>query len=143
KDVSSTDQIPLELRIIDAASKEKKLIERIVGFTDFDWSFTVAKYKGVCSQPVNFSLFDEVLCDLLLTEQMSAAKIGTILGLDIEKDPAVNEILFKAIQDLKDDKMLEGDESIMWLSETGIDYAKHGVKFSTFNRQFELYFDLV
>ncbi|MCB0536206.1 MAG: hypothetical protein KDE33_01640 [Bacteroidetes bacterium] len=143
KDVSSTDQIPLELRIIDAASKEKKLIERIVGFTDFDWSFTVAKYKGVCSQPVDFSLFDEVLCDLLLTEQMSATKIGTILGLDIEKDPAEKEILFKAIQDLKDDKMLEGDESIMWLSETGIDYAKHGVKFSTFNRQFELYFDLV
>ena len=143
KDVPSTDQIPLELRIIDAASKEKKLIERIVGFTDFDWSFTVAKYKGECSQPVNFSLFDEVLCDLLLTEQMSADKIGTILGLDIEKDPAEKEILLKAIQDLKDDKMLEGDESIMWLSETGIDYAKNGVKFSTFNRKFELYFDLV
>lgn len=74
---------------------------------------------------------------------MSANKIGDVLGLDIQKDPAEKEILLKAIQDLKDDKMLEGDESIMWLSDTGIDYAKNGVKFSTFTRNFELYFDLV
>jgi len=138
-----SDQVPLELRIIEAGSKEKKLIERIIGFTEFDWNFTVAKYRGECSQPVEFNLFDEVLCDLLLTEQMSANKIGDVLGLDIQKDPAEKEILLKAIQDLKDDKMLEGDESIMWLSDTGIDYAKNGVKFSTFTRNFELYFDLV
>ncbi len=138
-----SDQVPLELRIIEAGSKEKKLIERIIGFTEFDWNFTVAKYRGECSQPVEFNLFDEVLCDLLLTEQMSAKKIGDVLGLDIQKDPAEKEILLKAIQDLKDDKMLEGDESIMWLSDTGIDYAKNGVKFSTFTRNFELYFDLV
>ncbi len=143
EEVPISDQVPLELRIIEAGSKEKKLIERIIGFTEFDWNFTVAKYRGECSQPVDFNLFDEVLCDLLLTEQMSASKIGDVLGLDIQKDPAEKEILLKAIQDLKDDKMLEGDESIMWLSDTGIDYAKNGVKFSTFTRNFELYFDLV
>ena len=143
EEVPVLDQVPLELRIIEAGSKEKKLIERIIGFTEFDWNFTVAKYRGECSQPVEFNLFDEVLCDLLLTEQMSANKIGDVLGLDIQKDPAEKEILLKAIQDLKDDKMLEGDESIMWLSDTGIDYAKNGVKFSTFTRNFELYFDLV
>ncbi len=143
EEVPVSDQVPLELRIIEAGSKEKKLIERIIGFTEFDWNFTVAKYRGECSQPVEFNLFDEILCDLLLTEQMSASKIGDILGLDIQKDPAEKEILLKAIQDLKDDKMLEGDESIMWLSATGIDYAKNGVKFSTFTRNFELYFDLI
>lgn len=143
EEVPASEQIPLELRIIEAGSKEKKLIERIIGFTEFDWSFTVAKYRGECSQPVEFNLFDEVLCDLLLTEQMSATKIGNVLGLDIQKDPAEKEILLKAIQDLKDDKMLEGDESIMWLSDTGIDYARNGVKFSTFTRNFELYFDLI
>lgn len=143
EEVPASDQIPLELRIIEAGSKEKKLIERIIGFTEFDWSFTVAKYRGECSQPVEFNLFDEVLCDLLLTEQMSATKIGNILGLDIQKDPAEKEILLKAIQDLKDDKILEGDESIMWLSDIGIDYARNGVKFSTFTRNFELYFDLI
>lgn len=136
-------KVPLELRIIESGSKEKKVIERIIGFTEYDWNFTVVNYRGECSQPVEFNLFDEVLCDLLLTEQMSAKKIGDILGFDIQKDPAEKEILLKAIQDLKDDKMLEGDESIMWLSDTGIDYAKNGVKFSTFTRNFELYFDLV
>ena len=104
KDVSSGAQIPLELKIIESASKEKKLIERIVGFTEFEWNYTIAKFKGTCSQPVDFNLFDEVLCDLLLTEQMSAEQIGNILGFDIQKDPAENDILLKAIKDLKADK---------------------------------------
>lgn len=143
KDVSSGAQIPLELKIIESASKEKKLIERIVGFTEFEWNYTIAKFKGTCSQPVDFNLFDEVLCDLLLTEQMSAEKIGNILGFDIQKDHAENDILLKAIKDLKADKMLDGDESILWLTDVGIEYAKNGVKFSTFTRDFDLYIDSI
>ncbi|MCZ2249295.1 MAG: hypothetical protein LC111_11115 [Bacteroidia bacterium] len=138
-----SEQIPLELKIIESASKEKKLIERIIGFTEFDWNYTIAKFKGTCSQPVDFNLFDEVICDLLLTEQMSAEKIGNILGFDIQKDPAENDILLKAIKDLKADKMLDGDESILWLTDVGIKYAKNGVKFSTFTRDFDLYIDSI
>lgn len=141
KGASLGEQIPLELKIIESASKEKKLIERIIGFTEFDWTYTIAKFKGTCSQPVDFNLFDEVLCDLLLTEQMSAEKIGNILGFDIQNDPAENNILLKAIKDLKADKMLDGDESILWLTDVGVEYAKTGVKFSTFTRNFDLYID--
>jgi len=143
KDVNSEAHIPLELKIIESASKEKKLIERIVGFTEFEWNYTIAKFKGTCSQPVDFNLFDEVICDLLLTEQMSAEKIGNILGFDIQKDPAENDVLLKAIKDLKADKMLDGDESILWLTDVGIEYAKNGVKFSTFTREFDLYIDSI
>lgn len=142
-DTIPSEQVPLELKIIESASKEKKLIERIIGFTEFDWHYTIAKFKGTCSQPVDFNLFDEVLCDLLLTEQMSAEKIGNILGFDIQKDPAENDILLKAIKDLKADKMLDGDESILWLTDVGIEYAKNGVKFSTFTRDFDLYIDSI
>lgn len=142
-DTIPSEQVPLELKIIESASKEKKLIERIIGFTEFDWNYTIAKFKGTCSQPVDFNLFDEVICDLLLTEQMSAEKIGNILGFDIQKDPAENDILLKAIKDLKADKMLDGDESILWLTDVGIEYAKNGVKFSTFTRDFDLYIDSV
>lgn len=142
-DTIPKEQVPLELKIIDSASKEKKLIERIIGFTEFDWHYTIAKFKGTCSQPVDFNLFDQVLCDLLLTEQMSAEKIGNILGFDIQKDPAENDILLKAIKDLKADKMLDGDESILWLTDVGIEYAKNGVKFSTFTRDFDLYTDSI
>lgn len=140
-DSISSEQVPLELKIIESASKEKKLIERIIGFTEFDWHYTIAKFKGTCSQPVDFNLFDLVLCDLLLTAQMSAEQIGNILGFDIQKDPAENDILLKAIKDLKADKMLDGDESILWLTDVGIEYAKNGVKFSTFTRDFDLYVD--
>ncbi len=142
-ELSLGEQIPLELKIIESASNEKKLIERIIGFTEFDWNYTIAKFKGTCSQPVDFNLFDEVLCDLLLTEQMSAEKIGNILGFDIQKDPAENDILLKAIKDLKADKMLDGDESILWLTDVGIEYAKNGAKFSTFTRDFDLYIDSI
>lgn len=139
----SNVDIPLEIKIIEAANKEKKLIERIIGFTDYSWEYTVAKFFGTCSQPIDFSLFDEVICDLLLVESMSASKMGNILGLDIEKDPAEKEILIKGIKDLKNDKMVDGDESILWLTDVGVEYAKNGVKFSNFTRDFDLFIDSV
>ena len=135
--------IPLELKIVDAASKQKKLIERIIGFSDFDWHYTIAKFNGICSKPVNFNLFDEAICAILLKGETSARSIGKILGFDIETDPAEREILTSAIHDLKKDKMVEGDESVYWLTNTGREYANNGVKFSTFERNFELYIDAI
>jgi len=137
----AAQEIPLELKIIDRASKEKKLTERIIGFTEYYWYYTVAKYDGECSQPVQFTLFDEVLCDLLLAEEMSFARIGSVLGLDTEKDPAEREIMQVAIHALRKDKMIQGDENRYTLTEEGRSYAREGVKFSTFARSFELYFD--
>ncbi|HEU5289539.1 MAG TPA: hypothetical protein VFU05_02775 [Cyclobacteriaceae bacterium] len=139
----ATESVPLELRIIDSASKEKKLIERIVGFTEFNWSFETMKYKGECLQPVEFNLFDQVICDLLLTEQMTAQSIGRILGFDIERDNAEREILSRALTELSEDRMIEGNGAVIWLTDVGKEYAKNGVKFSTYKRTFELYFDRV
>lgn len=133
--------IPLELKIVDAASKQKKLIERIIGFSDFDWHYTITKFNGVCSQPVSFNLFDEAICAILLKGETSAKSIGKILGFDIETDPAEREILLSAIRDLIKDEMIDGDESVYWLTDTGREYANNGVKFSTFERDFELYID--
>lgn len=133
--------IPLELKIVDAASKQKKLIERIIGFSDFDWHYTITKFNGVCSQPVNFNLFDEAICAILLKGETSAKSIGKILGFDIETDPAERGILLSAIRDLIKDEMIDGDESVYWLTDTGREYANNGVKFSTFERDFELYID--
>ena len=131
----------LDLQIIETATREKKLIERIIGFTDFNWQYTIAKYKGICSQPVKFTLFDEVLSELLLIKEMGAPEIGVILGLDVEKDPAEAKILFSAINELKKDGMIDGDGSIYWLTDIGKKYAQKGEKFSTFQKDFELYID--
>lgn len=141
KILKTTQNIPLEIKIIDAANQKKKIVERIIGFTDFDWHYTVLKFKGECSQPVKFTVFDEVICKLLLLEQMSEEKMGNILGLDIKHDPAEKHILRSAIQDLKKDNMIEGDESVYWLTELGKRYAANGEKFSTYTKTFELYID--
>lgn len=133
--------IPLELKIVDAVSKQKKLIERIIGFSDFDWHYIITKFKGICSQPVDFNLFDEAICAILLKGETSAKSIGKILGFDIETDPAEREILLSAIHDLIKDEMIDGDESVYWLTDTGREYANNGVKFSTFERDFELFID--
>ncbi|RZF57878.1 hypothetical protein [Sphingobacterium corticibacterium] len=138
---SANREVPLELRIIEAAGKEKKLIERIIGFTDMDWPYTVAKYSGTCSQPIEFSLFDEVICDLLLLQNMPTDQIGEILGLDTIKDPAERDILDKALHELENDKIVEGDGHKIWLTELGKEYVNNGVKFSTFTRNFDLYID--
>ncbi|WP_026626145.1 hypothetical protein [Dysgonomonas capnocytophagoides] len=137
------EQIPVELKIIDAASKEKKLIERIIGFTDFDWHYTVANFEGTCSRPENFTLFDEVICDLLLKENMSLAQIGKLLGLDVKSDPAEEEILLEAIRELTRDEMVESNGMVYWLTEVGKEYARNGVKFITFTRKFDLYIDAI
>ena len=133
----------LDLKIIEAASREKKLIERIIGFTDFYWQYTIGKYEGTCSQPMKFTLFDEVLSGLLLIEEMEMDKLGAILGLDVQTDPAEREILVSAINDLRKDGMIDGDESVYWLTDIGREYAKKGEKFSTFQKKFDLYIDNV
>lgn len=133
-------ETPLEIKLIDCVSKQKLLIENIIGFTDYDWEYSVAKFHGTCSQPVKFTVFDEVISKILLIKEMPLAEIGKILGFNIA-DEAEKNILLSAIEDLKQDKMLDGDESVYWLTETGKEYAKNGVKFSTFERDFELYVD--
>lgn len=133
-------ETPVEIKLIDRVSKHKLLIENIIGFTEFQWEYTNAKFHGVCSQPVKFTVFDEIISKILLVKDMSLTEIGEILGLNVH-DEAEKAILLSAISDLKNDKMLEGDESYYWLTDLGKEYAKNGVKFSTFERDFDLYID--
>jgi len=135
------DYSPVEIKIIEAATNEKKLIERLIGFTDYNWKFKIHKCVGECSQPVNFSVFDEVICDLLLVKSMSEPEIAKILGLDTSRDIAEFTILRQAINSLRKDKMIDGDESLLWLNDLGKEYAQNGVKYSTFKRNFEIFID--
>lgn len=38
--LKTVENVPLELKLIEAANEKKKLVERIIGFTDFDWHYT-------------------------------------------------------------------------------------------------------
>ncbi len=132
---------PVQLKIIEAANREKLLVERIIGFTDFDWEFLIAKYNGEVSQPVPFSIFDEIICDLLLVENLSKRKIGEILGLNVADDPAERAIVEKSLKSLKDEDIIEGTTDGYQLTDIGKEYAKNGIKYSYFNRNFTIYFD--
>lgn len=133
-------ETPVEIKLIDCVTRHKLLIENIIGFTDYNWNYSVAQFHGVCSQPVKFTVFDEIISKILLIKEMSLVEIGNVLGLNVV-DEAEKNILLSAIADLKTDKMIDGDESYFWLTDTGKQYAKNGVKFSTFERDFELYID--
>lgn len=133
--------ISLSLKINAIVEKERKLIEDFIGWDEFDWNYTVAKYKGKCSVPIKFNLFDEAICGILLKDAHKLEKIGGILGFDIETDPAEKEILLSAINDLIGYKMVDGNEYIYWLTDLGYEYTKDGVRFSTYEKKFDLYID--
>lgn len=145
---TKNSNIPLEIKLLDAVNSEKLLIERIIGFTDFEWKYLVSTYSGEVSQPIPFTTFDEVICDILLEgKELSKKEIGEILGLDVENDPASNDLLSEAIKLLKepgkDGQMIDGDDSVMWLTDIGKEYAKNGVKYSTFKKEFKIYWDII
>ncbi len=141
--------LPIEIKILEAVNKEKLLIERVIGFTDFQWKYLISKYNGECTQPIPFNTFDEVICEILLKgKELSLEEIGKIIGLDTENDPGAYEVMTKAIKPLVEpnsdgERMVDGDDSIYWLTPLGKEYAEKGYKYSTFSREFEIYWDII
>ena len=127
-------------RVYKRVSEETSFVERVVGFVPYEWDYSIEKYHGKSTKPQKFTIFDEILCKILLLKDSSLNEIGTILCLDMN-DEAEKGILSSAIDELKTDKMLDGDDSYYYLTEVGKVYAEKGEKFTTFERDFELYFD--
>ena len=69
-----TFETPVEIKLIDCVSKHKMLIENIIGFTDYNCNYSVAQFHGTCSQPVKFSVFDEVISKILLIKEQKIYK---------------------------------------------------------------------
>jgi hypothetical protein len=142
-------ELPTELKILGAVNKEKLLVERIIGFTDFKWKYLISTYSGECTKPVQFSSFDDVICQILLqNKDLSLENIGKVIGLDTKNDLGAKEIMRNAMVSLTEpnkngDMMVEGDESAYWLTELGKTYAEKGVKYKTYKRDFEIYWDKI
>ena len=116
--------------------------ESFIGLIDFEWPFTVATFIGECSMPEKLNIFEETICRLLsIDKDLSLLQIGTILGLDVEHDLAEKDILSNMIGKLKKEKMIEGDESVYWITEQGEKNLKEGTKNATYTKSFELYID--
>jgi hypothetical protein len=144
----------LEYKIYEAISQNKKLTEIYLGYQEFDWHYSKARYSATCTEAIEFTLFDKTICGLLQVEEhLSLEEIGEILGFNvidnpskkIYKDIAEYEILKEALQSLQEYEMIDGgdiDFSYCILTTIGKEYVSKGKKFKIYqNKEFELFFD--
>jgi hypothetical protein len=135
--------------------QHKALTEKIIGATDYAFKYAVASYKAVCTEGVDFTMFDKVICGILQIDEVSSfEEIADILGLNVVHRPeqgkyidfGEKEILDYAIKSLIDFNMVETDDiyySRCRLTEIGKDYAKQGKKFLPATpKEFKIYYDL-
>lgn len=138
-----TKHDPLELKIIEAASVKTKFIERIIGYTEFKWNYSIYRYKGTCSKPIPFDVFDEVICGILLRRKVTFEELGNILGLRVEEDIAEHKILTDAINSLVNDDIIVKEENYYVFSDEGLARVDRGTKLSTYEKDFDIYIDKV
>lgn len=143
------------ITIYKSIYQHKALTEKIIGFTDYTLSYAVGSYKAICTEGVDFTMFDKVICGILqIDEVASFEEIANILGLNVLHRPeegkyidfGEKEILEYAIKSLIDFNMVETDDiyySKCRLTEIGRDYAKQGKKFLPATpKEFKVYYDL-
>ena len=66
---------------------------------------------------------------MLVDETASFEKIGSILGLDVVNDKAEQSILRSAIETLRGFNAIEGDDSLIALTDGGHAYADKGERY--------------
>lgn len=143
------------ISVFKSLYQDKALTEKIIGITDYAFQYAVASYKAVCTEGVDFTMFDKVICGILQIDEVSGfEEIADILGLNVVHRPeegkyidfGEKEILEYAIKSLIDFNMVETDDiyySRIRLTEIGKDYAKQGKKFLPATlKEFKIYYDL-
>lgn len=142
-------------KIYETVFQQKALTEYILGITNHSFPFVIATYSATCTTPIDFTMFDKVICKLLQIEEvLSFEEMGEILGLNVVHHPeegryidfGEKEILEEAIDSLYNSKMIEAGDSYYSrcrLTNTGREYAAKGVKFSpATQKEFEIFYDL-
>lgn len=134
---------PIGDRIAKAVYDAKKISERIVGYISYDINFIRATYNGVTQRPAKITAIEKAIVGVLLVDDNSTfEKIGTILGLDVINDKAEQIILKRAIDMLRSFKAIEGDDTCLMLTEAGRIYADKGERPDTYEKSFDIYVDL-
>jgi len=142
-------------KIYETVYQQKALTEEILGITNHSFSFAKVSYKAVCTDAVDFTMFDKVICGILqIDEVLNIEEIADILGLNIVNQPdegkyidyGEKEILDIAIKNLIDFNMIEpGDiyHSRCRLTDIGKEYAAKGKKFlPATEKEFVIFYDL-
>lgn len=136
-------QEPIGSRIAKAVYDAKKISERIFGYISYDIKFVKAVYSGKTQRPAKITALEKGIVGILLVDETSSfEKIGSILGLDVVNDKAEQSILRSAIEALRGFKAIEGDDSLLVLTDGGRAYAKKGERPDSYTKDFEIFVDL-
>lgn len=145
KNISAPKKVqePIGSRIAKAVYEAKKISERIFGYISYDIKFVRAVYSGKTQRPAKITALEKGIVGILLVDETSSfEKIGSILGLDVVNDKAEQSILRSAIETLRGFNAIEGDDSLLALTEGGRAYADKGERPDSYTKEFDIYVDL-
>ena len=129
----------LEHRMNKIIEKNKAISELVIGNIPYSFNFISEKFLGTTNKPAKISAFEKAIVGIInIDQQVSFSKIGEILGLDLEHDVAEINMLRKAIDSMISYKLIAGDESAYFITETGKEFAINGERMSSFTSDFEL-----
>lgn len=135
-------QEPIGTRIAKAVFGAKKISERIFGYISYDIKFVRAVYHGKTQRPAKITALEKGIVGILLVDETASfEKIGSILGLDVVNDKAEQSILRSAIETLRGFNAIEGDDSLIALTEGGHTYADKGERPDTYTKDFDIFVD--
>ena len=135
-------QEPIGTRIAKAVFGAKKISERIFGYISYDIKFVRAVYHGKTQRPAKITALEKGIVGILLVDETASfEKIGSILGLDVVNDKAEQSILRSAIATLRGFNAIEGDDSLIALTEGGHAYADKGERPDTYTKDFDIFVD--
>ena len=140
---SKKNQEPIGSRIAKAVYDAKKLSERIFGYISYDIKFVRAVYSGKTQRPAKITAIEKGIVGILQVDDTSSfEKIGSILGLDVINDKAEYSILHSAIETLREFNAIEGDDSLLALTDGGRTYADKGERPDSYVKEFDIYVDV-
>ena len=135
-------QEPIGTRIAKAVFGAKKISERIFGYISYEIKFVRAVYHGKTQRPAKITALEKGIVGILLVDETASfEKIGSILGLDVVNDKAEQSILRSAIETLRGFNAIEGDDSLIALTEGGHAYADKGERPDTYTKDFDIFVD--
>ena len=130
----------LEKLIYKTLSFEKPKSEKIVGLTPFNWKFVKAKYNIKYSVGLNFTLFEDTICEIVkIKPGISVLDICQLLGFGNDQ-----EIISETVKGLKTDDILKVDDSgfSLNLTEKGaVDIQRKQKSKPATNAFFDLFID--
>ena len=131
----------MEMRLDSCVKKVKDLSELIIGYTPYRLNFRINTYNGITNKPSKVSSFANAVVGIILADgQSSFSHIGQVLGLNVDIDLAEHKMLEKAIKQMIDIHLLEGDDSAYNVTDQGKTFAEHGEKMEPYPSKFSLWF---